>query len=80
MKTFWSMNALKKAMKREPGRYRPGGWTVGNDFCRWSDRPAGEPAYLNVDDLHAQIGFAIRAIPEEWDVTEDSITPTEDEE
>jgi hypothetical protein len=56
---------LKRAMQKEPKRFDVSGWSAGRLYSRWSDRPAGEPAMLVVDDLHKQRTFHVRATPQE---------------
>lgn len=46
-------------------RFRVDGWTVGQDYPTWGDRPAGEPAHLIVSDLDRQETFHVRAVPED---------------
>jgi hypothetical protein len=60
-----SFQELKRAMQKEPKRFDVTGWASGRLYSRWSDRPAGEPAMLVVDDLYEQRTFHVKATPQE---------------
>lgn len=55
---------LKRAEAKFPGRFWSNGWTIARDYPCWQDRPAGEYAYLIVNDAYLQVTMHVPAVPE----------------